>query len=169
MKILKLMLVLGSVLIANAIYATDVSVTRASLNGASNGTTYVRVDGSNGEFYEDNLGNNGTVTPVSAVTHVTSAMILSETNNGSSGSASCTLVVPTGVTATLNYVAARTNISVATASATINSSTYTATYTTPATGTIVLAAGTYNLSVSSSCGTGNGGPVGLIWVTITYP
>jgi hypothetical protein len=168
MKMLKLMLGLGSILVANAIYAVDASVTSASVSYGTDGYVEATVAGSNGTYKLTKTGTSGTVSPVTAVTHVANLTLVAESGGGYSNSSTCTLVVPEGATATLQYSASRTNISVASASASINGVTYTATYTTPVSGTLTLPAGTYTLLASSSCQVGTGGAIAVIGVGINY-
>ena len=169
MKILKLIVALSSVLIANAIYAADASVTAASWTTTGNGGGAIYVVGSNGTFHMTKATNAGTLASYTSVTHVTSVAIDCGSYNGSTGDySSCTLVIPEGATGTIECQAALSGSSSGSAYCTVNSTTYYASTSTSIDTTYTLSPGTYNLSVHSSNPSTIGGPHAVISVAITY-
>ena len=171
MKILKLIVALGSILVANAIYATDASVTSASVSGSNSNPGYavLVINGSNGTFVQMLTGTSGSVSTATAVTHVTKVTFTAEASDSSATGASFTVVIPAGATGTVTFAANRTNHANASASVSVDSSIYTATYTTVASGSVTLASGTHTISVSSSAGYQNGGVISNGELDVTYP
>jgi hypothetical protein len=173
MKILKLIVALSSILIANAIYAQDAYVTASSLNTSNtsaNGYDFIRVTGTNGEYEASNSNTNqGTISTSTAVTHVTSLAIACSSYKNCSDGDSVTLVIPSGATASVQRQIALTCTSGAAASATIDGSTTYATATTSYNDTVSIGSGTHTLSVYSANSNTIYGPHAVLIVTITYP
>jgi hypothetical protein len=168
MKLLKLIAVLGSILVANAIYAADATVTGVGVGGAGGGYAVVVVTGSNNTaFVQTVSGTSGNVSSVAGITHATEVQLIAQTAAYSSFGVGCTIHVPAGVTATVGGTANTTNLSGGSASITIASTNYNATYTTTASTSVTLQPGDYYVGASAS-GSTYGGEYATVLVEFNY-
>ena len=140
MKKLTLLLTLGFLTIANAIYASSLGVASVNVYGSGAGT-YVFVASGTGGCYQlrTNDGNCGTVDNLDDVEDIKTVVLVAVSGYGTFRS-SCYLTVPAGYTASVVY-----NSSSSSSTVTIGSTKYQATN-----GTLTLSPGTYCLATSSS-------------------
>ena len=162
MKILKLLLSVAFLHVANAAFATGASVPSASASGSGAGTAVTNVIGSNGTYaYNVSSGSTGSISTPSGVDDVATVVVGSAAGYNASYAASATVVIPTGETGTVSYSISRGTY--ATASLTVGSTSI----STAGSGTITLSPGTYNLYTNASAGTNGGGSAQIV-VKIAY-
>jgi hypothetical protein len=164
MKTLKILFMMAFVMAANVMFGQSASVTNACQTYNGSGTVVLAVSGSNG--YSVNMGatHYGDVATPYAVVHVFNVELYSQ-NGYVSGSttihrSSCTLDVPFGCTATVNYSVSGNN-----SAASVENQFY----SDSGSGSFILSFGTYNLEVESlSDFVGESGEADLC-VNINYP
>jgi hypothetical protein len=163
MKVLKFLFTLAFATVANTMFGQSAYVSDPSQSYIGSGTVVLSVTGSNG--YSLDMGNThyGDVASANAVTHVYNVELYSQDSYSSGTSthiSSCTLYVPSGCTATVNYFVNGNN-----SCASIESSLY----STSGNGTCMLPWGTYSLLVQSvSDSSGDSGEADIT-VNINYP
>lgn len=163
MKNLKFLFVLAFATIANAVFGQSAYVSDPNLSFTGSGTAVLAVTGSNGYSVDMGSTHYGSVANASAVTHVVNVELVSQ-DIYSSGhtvhSSSCTLYIPSGCTATVNYSVGGNN-SYALIENHFSSS--------GGSGTFILSAGTYSVCVRSASDIPDEGGEADLNININYP
>ena len=166
MKILKLLLTIGLIHVANAAFATGAYVTSGSSGGSGAGTGVLSVVGENGTYSyavsTNVVYDSGDISDPTAVDDVETVVVVSAAGYKASYHASCTFVIPEGETGTATY-----NASYGTNSTALLSITDVCTISSGS-GTVTLEPGTYTLSTSASATTNSGTGTAQITVHIAY-